>query len=62
VIREDRIRKIHAERFPNGLDKIARFRNIVTKTAKSRQTDGSPVAKLGAVENKMEALSNGQDD
>jgi hypothetical protein len=47
LIREDRIRKIHAEYFSDGLDKIARFRNISTKTAKSRQTNVSPVAKLG---------------
>jgi hypothetical protein len=39
-----------------------RFRNNSTKTAKSRQTDVSPVAKLRAVENEMEATSNGQDD
>ena len=49
LIREDRIRKIHAECFPDDSDKIARFRNNSTKTAKSRHTEVSPVAKLRAV-------------
>src|SRR5215470_14973409 len=49
LIREDRIRKIHAERFPDDSEKIARSRNNSTKTAKSRHTEVSRVAKLRVV-------------
>jgi hypothetical protein len=48
LIREDRIRKIH-RMFPDDSEKIARFRNNSTKTAKSRHTEVSRVAKLRIV-------------
>jgi hypothetical protein len=46
LIREDRIRKIHDECFPDDSDKIARFHNNSIKNAKSRHTEVSTVAKL----------------
>jgi len=49
LIREDRIRKIHAECFSDDSEKIARFRNNSTKTAKCRHTEVSPPAKLRVV-------------
>ena len=62
LIREDRIRKIHAECFPDDPEKIVRSAIIRQKPQKADILKSPRSLNCVLFENEMEAPSNGQDD